>query len=326
MPFLIVRNDIIRMDVDAIVNATNNELIPGGGVCGAIFQAAGSRELIRECRDIGFCRTGEAVLTSGYNLPAKYIIHTPGPIWRGGDMHEAELLAASYRNSLNLAKENGFESIAFPLISSGIYGYPVDKALETASVEIQKFLIENEMTVYLVLYDKESFRVGKKSYPDMREFISERLIPKARLYYSEQASGIRKKEVKYNEDIIEDKYSHISLNLMESFQNMLFRKIDESGMKDPEVYKKANIDRKLFSKIRSKPDYTPSKNTAIALGIGLELSYVEMQELLGKAGYTLSRSILMDVIIEYCLENKIYNIYKVNEILFEECGECLGLQ
>ncbi|MBN1623466.1 MAG: macro domain-containing protein, partial [Clostridia bacterium] len=255
MPFLIVRNDITRMNVDAIVNATNNELIPGGGVCGAIFQAAGSRELIRECRDIGFCRTGEAVLTGGYNLPAEYIIHTPGPIWSGGGKHEAELLAASYRNSLNLAKENEFESIAFPLISSGIYGYPVDKALETASVEIQKFLVENEMTVYLVLYDNESFRIGKKAYPDIHEYISERLIPKTRRYFSEQAFRIGKKEAIHYEEVIEDKISHISLNLMETFQKMLFRKIDESGMKDPEVYKKANIDRKLFSKIRSNPDY-----------------------------------------------------------------------
>lgn len=325
MPFLIVRNDITRMNVDAIVNAANNELIPGGGVCGAIFQAAGSKELLRECRDIGFCRTGEAVLTGGYNLHAEYIIHTPGPIWRGGDMNEAELLAASYRNSLNIAKENGFESIAFPLISTGIYGYPVDKALEIASAEIQKFLVENDMTVFLVLYDKESFRVGKKTYPDMQEFISERLIPETRRYYTEQASLIREKKAIPFEEVHEEELSQISLNLMESFQCMLFRKIDESGMKDPEVYKKANIDRKLFSKIRSKSDYTPSKNTAIALGIGLELNYIEMQEFLGKAGYTLSRSILMDVVIEYCLENKIYNIYKINEILFEECGECLGM-
>ncbi len=325
MPFLIVRNDITKMEVEAIVNAANNELRIGKGVCGAIFNAAGAKKLAAECRDIGFCRTGDAVLTGGYDLHAEYIIHTPGPVWQGGDFNEAELLAASYRNSLIVARENGIESIAFPLISTGIYGFPIEQALEIASLEIQSFLTENDMTVYLVLYDDESFKIGKKTYPDIQEFIAQKYIPEDMLRYSRRnfisKSNLHdKKEIKFEEQV-----SEISIKLMETFREMLFRKIDEYGMKDPEVYKNANIDRKLFSKIRSNSNYFPSKNTAIALGIGLRLNYVEMQELLGKAGYTLSRSILTDVIVEYCLEKGIYNIYEINELLFEECGECLGL-
>lgn len=329
MPFYIVRNDITRMDVDAIVNAANPELRQGRGVCGAIFQAAGAKLLARECDDIGFCRIGDAVITGGYNLPAEYIIHTPGPLWEGGKYNESQLLEASYRNSLKLAVKNELESIAFPLISSGVYKFPVELAFKIASKTIQAFVNEYDIDVYLVLYDNESFTTGKNIYPDIEEYISERYIPDTRLQirnlYEESqnwVAGSKSKKCEAEavlEDLIRDR-------LVESFRTMLFRKIDELNLKDSEVYRKANIDRRLFSKIRSNPNYSPSKDTALALGIGLELNYVEMQELIGKAGFSLSQSLLKDVIIEYCLERKILNIHDVNELLYEYGESCLGLQ
>lgn len=330
MPFLIVRNDITRMTVDAIVNAANNRLEEGRGVCGAIFAAAGSSDLTNECRKIGSCETGKAVITGGYNLPAKYIIHTPGPVWSGGENNESKLLKDSYNNSLLIAKKHNLESIAFPLISSGVYGYPTDKAFALASSVIKNFLQKNEMTVYLVLYDSKSFNVGKKAYPDIKEYINENYIPDDILYSrqsyrrNQKANHVEVDLVKYSEVVDEAAIEKRHLRLNETFQEMLFRKIDELGYEEPYVYKKANISRKLFSKIRSNKHYSPSKTTGIALGIALKLSYVEMQELLGKAGYTLSKSILTDVIIEYCLEKSILNIHTINEILFEQTGQCLG--
>lgn len=157
MPLQIVRNDITKMKVDAIVNAANSQLKMGGGVCGAIFDAAGANELQQECDSIGICNTGNAVITKGYNLPAKYIIHAVGPIWSGGKNNEEQLLTSCYINSLKLANENKLESIAFPLISSGIYGYPKDQAFRVAVSAIQGFLLENDMVVYLIVFDKKAF-------------------------------------------------------------------------------------------------------------------------------------------------------------------------
>ncbi|MGI5901582.1 MAG: macro domain-containing protein [Desulfitobacteriia bacterium] len=154
MPFTIVHKDITKMEVDAIVNAANTSLKMGGGVCGAIFKAAGAKELQAECDTIGSCETGQAVITKGYNLPAKYIIHTPGPVWQGGQKGEEMLLRNCYLNSLALADQHGCKSIAFPLISSGIFGYPVEEALRVARSAIQDFLREKEMDVYLAVVDK----------------------------------------------------------------------------------------------------------------------------------------------------------------------------
>jgi O-acetyl-ADP-ribose deacetylase (regulator of RNase III) len=156
MPFEIVQNDITKMEVDAIVNAANTSLQMGGGVCGAIFSAAGAKDLQRECDSIGGCKTGQAVLTKGYRLPAKYVIHTPGPVWRDGKHSEPELLRSCYLNSLVLAQEHDCKSIAFPLISSGIFGYPKDEALNIATTAITDFLMKNEMWVYLVIFDKKT--------------------------------------------------------------------------------------------------------------------------------------------------------------------------
>ena len=319
MPIQIVRNDITKIKCDAIVNAANNSLLGGGGVDGAIHRAAG-RGLLEECRRLGGCGTGEAKITGAYKLPCKYVIHTVGPVWRGGCCGEEQLLISCYRNSLRLAKENKCETVAFPLISAGVYGYPKDEALRIAVSEISRFLLENEMNVTIVVYDKQSFQISKKLIADIREYIDERYIDE---HFIERSNAI-------NQDIWLAKQSPADLrdivgSVDESFSEMLLRKIDEKGMTDAQCYKKANIDRKLFSKIRNNPGYKPSKPTAIAFAVALELPLTEATDLLLKAGYALSPSSKFDVIVEYFIRNHRYDIFEINEALFEFDQPLLGV-
>ena len=172
MPFEIVRNDITKMKVDAIVNAANRTLLGGGGVDGAIHRAAGP-ELLAECRTLNGCETGQAKITKGYRLPAKYVIHTVGPVWYGGDNHEREKLSSCYSNALALAAERDVETIAFPMISAGAYGYPKDEAMEVAVETISQFLLHHDMTVYLVVFGREEFFTGKKLFRDIQEYIDD---------------------------------------------------------------------------------------------------------------------------------------------------------
>ena len=323
MPLQIVRNDITKMKVDAIVNAANSSLLGGGGVDGCIHRAAGP-ELLTECETLHGCETGSAKITKGYRLPSKYVIHAVGPRWQDGKHQEPELLQSCYQTSLELAKEYKCESVAFPLISSGIYGYPKDQALKIAVDTIGAFLLENEMTVYIVIFDRKAYQISGKLFADIAEYIDDRYVKE----HSDDAAE-RCRRLNAMEEIVPDAYdmavpmeaNAVSLEdalkqMDESFSEMLLRKIDERGMTDAQCYKKANIDRKLFSKIRSDKFYKPSKPTVLAFALALELPLPEMEDMLMKAGFALSHSSKFDIIVEYFVERGNYNVYEINEALF----------
>lgn len=166
MSLKIIQKDITKMECDAIVNAANSSLLGGGGVDGAIHRAAG-RELALECMKLHGCKTGNAKITNGYRLPCKYVIHTVGPVWRGGTHHEEELLTSCYQNSLLLAKEHDCKSVAFPLISSGIYAYPMEQALKVAVDTIREFLQKEPMEVYITIIDQHKLAVCRELYPEL---------------------------------------------------------------------------------------------------------------------------------------------------------------
>ncbi|MFC6037826.1 macro domain-containing protein [Paenisporosarcina macmurdoensis] len=323
MPLEIVRNDITKMDVDAIVNAANSELHMGGGVCGAIFRAAGALELQEACNEIGHCEVGESVWTDGFQLQAKTIIHTVGPIWRGGSHDEEKLLHSCYVHSLETATSLNCESIAFPLISSGVYGYPKEQALQVAISAIHEFLMDHEMLVYLVVFDKQSFGFSEKLFNSIHQYIDENYVEEHNLNYSRNRAELQQEiqsQYHFEEESLHEIKRKSLVDVLgqidESFSERLFYYIDEKGMTDVATYKKANLDRRLFSKIRNSPDYTPLKKTAIAFAIALELDLDETKDLLEKAGYTLSQSSKFDVIIQYFIKEENYNIYEINEALF----------
>ncbi|MFP3358056.1 macro domain-containing protein [Planococcus sp. SIMBA_143] len=327
MPLQIVRNDITKMTTDAIVNAANSSLKMGGGVCGAIFRAAGPKQLQEACDRVGHCAVGEAVHTNGFELESKYIIHTVGPVWEGGGRNEEMLLRNCYRNSLELAIELGCESIAFPLISTGIFGYPKEPALRVATEEIDAFLGGHDMDVYLVVLDKQSFGISQKLYESIEAFIDEQeaaiLEERAGRYQDRREMEI---PMSAPIEIVEQQLSleEFLEEVDESFSQRLFRFIDERGMTDAETYKKANLDKKLFSKIRNSPGYTPKKKTILAFAIALELDIDETEELLGTAGYRLSNSHKFDLIVRYFIEREQYNIFEINEALFAFDEALLG--
>jgi O-acetyl-ADP-ribose deacetylase len=333
MPLEIVRNDITKMKVDVIVNAANTALQMGGGVCGAIFRAAGERELQEACNKIGECKVGEAVITAGFKLDAKWIIHTPGPIWQGGFNQEAAWLKASYENSLELAKNHQCESIAFPLISTGIYGYPKEEALQIAVSTISSFLMHHDMHVYLVVFDKNSFGLSKKLFSSIHQYIDEHYVEEIESTF--QRNRLEElnildtwQEVKMDQQDVQIEENASLVNLLnqldESFSERLLRIIDEKEMTDVEVYKRANMDRRLFLKIRNAVEYSPKKKTVIALAIALQLNIEETIELLETAGYTLSYSHKFDVIIEFFIKQEKYDIHEINEALFAFDQPLLG--
>ncbi|HZK39848.1 MAG TPA: macro domain-containing protein [Clostridia bacterium] len=349
MPFEIIRNDITKVKADAIVDAANANLQQGGGVCGAIFAAAGAKDLQKECDAIGGCAVGGAVITKGYNLPADYIIHVVGPIWHGGDKNEETLLRNAYNNALGLAKEYGLQSIAFPLISAGIYGYPKEQALKVATQTIQAFLAENDMLVTLVIYDNKAFELSEKLFNSVTQYIEDnfevrypspekrRLMPEfdlqemradddfLKIDMDSLALDLSEVTAKKSFAVMEEARTLDDIKLDETFSKMLLRLIDEKGKTDTEVYKKANIDRKLFSKIRNNKNYRPSKSTALALAIALELSLDETKDLLLRAGMAISHSNYFDIIVEYFIKEGIYNIFEINEALFKFEQPLLGV-
>ena len=322
MPFEIVRNDIVNMKVDAIVNTANPRPIIGAGTDKAVHDKAGARLLLAR-KEIGNIAVGEAAITPAFDLDANYVIHTAGPIWKDGRSGEEELLAYCFRNSLGIAKKKACESIAFPLISTGSYGFPKPLALQIAVREISSFLMENEMQVYLVVFEKQSFELSEKLFKSVSSYIDANYVSdKMNLEYG--TSKVRRRN--YEDMLLHESSYEITSkmpnldgmlnNLDKGFSETLLDLIDRTGKKDSEIYKRANVDRKLFSKIRNNVNYKPSKATALAFAIALELDLDETRDLLSRAGYALSQSSKFDVIVKYFIENKKYDIFEINSALF----------
>ena len=340
MPFRVIRDDITKVSADAIVNAANNTLLGGGGVDGAIHRAAGAG-LLEECKTLGGCETGCAKITGGYNLPAKYVIHTVGPVWGSSEKQE-ELLYSCYRSSLELAREQGCESVAFPLISAGAYGCPKRTAIRIAESAIRDFLAENEMEVTLVLFGREDMQLGKELLGEIQQFIDDNYADEHYDPRRESRRGMLFRNTpqpfsaRAAEDLCAPKCAALSefseaecaaieesesldealSGLDLSFSQRLLRLIDESGRTDVDVYKSANIDRKLFSKIRSDVNYHPKKQTVIAFAVALRLSLSDTEKLLNSAGFALSHSSKADVIVEFFIRRGNYDIYEINDALF----------
>lgn len=344
MPLQIIRQDITKMRVDAIVNTTNEEMVGYSGVDLAIHEGAGT-ELDIECAKIAPLGLGMAKITEGYNLDAKYIIHTSGPVWYGGLIGESIILKSCYIESLKLALEHNCQSIAFPLISSGVYGYPKDQVLKFAIQVITEFLFEHEMMVYLCVFDRQSYEFSKKLFTEISEFIDDKYVEE---HDEDCISELEKFEAMYSERLVrkecvesmppmqvsvESSGSAKGKSLREYMKSMdkpfaykLFDLIDERGMTDVECYKKANVDKKTFSKIKCNPKtYKPSKQTAVAFAIALRLNLEETQDLLASAGMTLSRGIVFDKIIRYFIQKEVYDIFEINEALFEFDQVLLGV-
>ena len=330
MPFTIIREDITKVRADAIVNAANTNLLAGGGVCGAIFRAAGAARLQAACDELAPIKTGEAVATPGFALPAKFVIHTAGPVYEGGGSGEEALLRSSYINSLAAARKNGCASVAFPLISSGIYGYPKTEAFRVASNAILDFLNDradndtggdgngNDMDVMLIVLDKEAIGVAGERLNGIRKFIDDCHIADADTSRPSGATprGGGNGVAQVAEPPALAKLESLANNLDETFSVALIKLIAAKGMTETDVYRRANIDRRHFSKIRSNAEYAPSKRTAIALAVALKLDLDETRALIARAGFALSRSMLSDVIVEYFIAEGARDIFEINEALF----------
>lgn len=322
MPIEFVRNDITKVRADAIVNPTDFSFSGGGGADRAIHRAAGPG-MAEECRGLGSCEVGQAKMTRAYNLNAKYVIHTVGPIWAGGNSGEEKLLSDCYRNSLALAKEKNLESIAFPIISSGTFNYPRDKALKTAISTIEDFLMENDMTVLLVVYDSATFRISDVLFSSIKKYIDDNYVEKHAVESREFYDLVKESESpdwSWRQRSLDD----VVKQLDDTFSQTLLRLIDEKGLTDVETYKRSNIDKKLFSKIRSDIHYKPSKRTVLAFAIGLGLNQDETTDLLLRAGFALSNSSIFDVIIQFFIERGTESIFEVNGALFLYKQKLLG--
>lgn len=351
MPFLMIRNDITKVAADAIVNPANRNLLQGSGTSRAIYQAAGEQELTAACEAIGHCDLGRAVCTPAFGLSAKYVFHAVCPAWHGGRFGEAEQLAGAYHSALELAAEYHCESVAFPLLSSGNYGYPKEQAFCVAVDTITQYVMEHDLTVYLVLYDRRSLAVSRKLFASVEEYIDDHYVAQ-----NDESYGFGRRRREYGERwedaaLADREYpaqecappvfaaapplpaaapmaarslENLMDNLGESFTTRLLRLIDEQGLKDSTVYKQSNISRQHFSKIQCNRDYNPKKKTVLAFAVGLHLSEDETIDLLKSAGYAFSDGSKRDWIVRYCLEHKIYNINQVNTLLFEYDQEQLG--
>ena len=373
MPFQIIRNDITKVHADIIVNTANPKPVIGGGTDRAIYQAAGEAALLAERKRIGDIAPGQAAVTAAFRLSAKYIIHTVGPSWMDGRHGEKDILHSCYAKSLELAATLSAESIAFPLIATGVYGFPKDEALNIALSEIGKFLLIHDMEVILVVFDCRAFELSQKLVGGIEAFIDDydvRLTEDAEYGGSDDRHGcslLRRREeanrqieplLKANRqmessfcadasmpspfdalpngamprqsalaalpDIDGKSLEEVLNDTGKSFQQKLLELIDESGMDDVSVYKRANIDRKVFSRIRCKADYRPKKRTAVAFAIALKLDMPTMIDLLSRAEIAFSPSNKFDLIITYFVSNRNYDIFEINAALFKYGQPILG--
>ena len=347
MPVSIVKKDITKIKCDAVVNATNEYFSPGGGVDAAIHAAAG-KELFQLCQTLGKLEVGRVQLTPAYALPCKFIIHTVGPIWQGGDQNERELLESCYQEALKTAVAAKCKSIAFPLISSGTHGYPKEEVLKVALGVIKRFLYEYDLTVYVAVYDKEEYALNRALTADVGAYIDqhfegnnvlERRKPISIDRMMRMPSCDRRAEALFEsgkERRIEEKDSDFSFvpdfgsqgsilrHMYDGFALSLMKLIDEKGMDDVECYKKANVSRQTWHKILNDENYKPNKKTAISFAIALELNLKETQKLLETAGFILSKSSKFDIIIMYCIVKGIYDVTEIDSILFQYDQETLG--
>lgn len=342
MPFSIVRNDIAHVRADVLVNAANERLAAGGGVCGAIFEGAGASRMAAACARTGRCPTGSAVTTPGFDLPCRWVVHAVGPIWRGGTHGERELLRSCYRSVFAEVERLGADSVAFPLISAGIFGYPAREALDVARAETSAFLDDHpDVEVTLVVFTRDVVAQGVALLGELREYVDDAYVDGSP-HLRDRSAELR--ELRAPEpcpaappsaapscaapgdlgtpDELAERLEHLDA----SFSEALLALVDERGLTDAQVYRRANLSRQLFSKIRSKPDYRPSKSTAVALALALGLTLPQTQELLAHAGLTLSRSSKFDVIVEFYLARGVHDVMAVNEALFALDQPPLGSQ
>ena len=353
MPFQIVRNDITKMQVDAIVNTANPMPGYGAGIDTAVYEAAGVEKLLAKRREIGKIERGQSVLTDGYDLPARYIIHTVGTAWQGGAKGEEDIIRSCYRSVFRLAVENGIESLAIPLLASGSYGFPKGIALRIALSEIETFMSDHELELYLVVFDEKSFTLSSELYGDIDTYINDNYVEEKTIAEYQSAYAVREDHSRmpgpsftgralfgsFKADLAEDACEMMGAapaaakslddvvgNLDKTFMELVFSFADERGMSDVEVQKKANLDRKAFSKLKCGTTKNPSKSTALALAVALELSLDDTKDLLSRAGLALSPCSKQDVIVQYFIERETYDIYEINVALFEHGEQLLGMQ
>lgn len=364
MAFKIVRNDITRIKADAIVNTANPKPVYMAGTDAAVYEAAGAEKLLEERKKIGPIEEGCVAVTPAFDLDARYIFHTVGPSWQGGDHGEAETVKRCYENCLSKAEELGIESIAFPLIATGVYGFPKTDALLIATSVFSTFLAEHELEITLVVFDSESFELSGKIFQGIDEFIDEHYVDdKIDQEYSFVGGAVPDEAAESCEDSFEGErprerrrlfganlkmarmdecaampapslaaakapqnrsLDDVVKNVSETWSVSLLRLIDEKGYSDVEVYKRANVDRKLFSKMRSNKDYKPKKNTAVAFALALKLNVDETKDFIGRAGYAFSPSSKFDLIVQYFIDNNVYDMMTINLALFEHGEPLLG--